>query len=103
MTNEIIQELVRRAAAEPDFLDRLIADPESVRSSLESPLSGAVLGANRPEDLLSSETLRASCGDAPTCGVTCAHTCSGGYTMSCGGTCGYTCDYTAGRALPVRR
>ena len=103
MTNEIIQDLVRRVAAEPDFLDRLIAHPESVRSLLASSLGGNVVGANRPEDLLSSATLRASCGDSPTCGVTSAHTCSGGYTMSCGGTCDYTCDYTAGRALEVRR
>jgi len=97
MTNEAFQELLHRAAEEPDFLDRLIADPELVGRALASRGGGKVLGANRPEDLLyEATTLRAGCGGGPTCGVTCAHTCSGGYTMSCGGTCDYTCDHTAG-------
>ena len=95
MTNEDIQRLVRLAAEDEDFLRRLIADPESVSAyGLSRPVS-----ANRPDDLLGlgATSIRAGCGDGGTCGVTCSHTCSGGYTMSCGGTCDATCDYTASR------
>ena len=93
MTSEDIRRLVQRAAGDTAFLERLIAEPQSVGAYglAES------LPVKRPEDLLGLRpaAIRAGCGDGPTCGVTCSHTCSGGYTMSCGGTCDATCDYTA--------
>lgn len=102
MTDETLRKLVRRAAEEPGFLTRLITDPQSMHQDLTSYGISYVAGAVRPDDLLSLPvTARATCGDAPTCGVTCSHTCSGGYTMSCGGTCDYTCDYTASLSRSV--
>lgn len=91
MTNDAIRQLVRRAMEEPGFLDSLMTNPKAF---------GYCVGMNRPDELRALPTTSSvGCGDGPTCGVTCSHTCSGGYTMSCGGTCDHTCDYTAGRAM----
>ncbi len=81
-------EIVERAKGDPEFLHRLVFEPETLVAELKDGLTRAEIGAVVGKS--PAEVVARTIGVDSYCGNTCTSSCDN----TCGGSCGYTTNLT---------